>query len=183
MKLYPSCDHHDFRNINCVNSYLMVSLPDRSNFLEVNKVIKEIEYKSEWWPIFSCWIVASFSTMGSLFFSEVMAFTPCVLCWYQRIAMYPLTIIFLIGAFQPVKYAIRFSLPLVLVGWMIALYHNLLYYEIIPESASPCLEGVSCSTVYINWLGFITIPLLSLFSFSILFTILLILNRSCSHEK
>ncbi|MBT6325734.1 MAG: disulfide bond formation protein B, partial [Bdellovibrionales bacterium] len=49
--------------------------------------------------IFFCWIIALLSTLGSLFFSEIMEFTPCVLCWYQRIAMYPLVIIFLIGAF------------------------------------------------------------------------------------
>lgn len=146
-------------------------------------MIKNIKYKNEWWPIFSCWLIACISMMGSLFFSEVMEFPPCVLCWYQRIAMYPLVFIFLVGAFQPVKYVIRFSLPLVIVGWIIALYHNLLHYEIVPESASPCLEGVSCSTVFIDWLGFITIPMLSFISFSLLLGILITLNRRYNREK
>ena len=146
-------------------------------------MIEDIKYKNEWWLIFSCWILACFSAMGSLFFSEVMEFPPCVLCWYQRIAMYPLVFIFFVGAFQPAKYVIRFSLPLVVIGWIIALYHNLLHYEIVPESASPCLEGVSCSTVYINWLGFITIPMLSFISFSLLLGILITLNRRCNREK
>ncbi|WP_082321816.1 disulfide bond formation protein B [Variovorax paradoxus] len=36
-------------------------------------------------------LVAFASTLGSLFFSEVMKLEPCVLCWYQRIAMFPLS--------------------------------------------------------------------------------------------
>lgn len=144
---------------------------------------KNVEYNKAWISIFICWIIATFSTFGSLFFSEVMEFPPCVLCWYQRIAMYPLVIIFLVGSFQPIRSTFAFSFPLVLIGQLIALYHNLLYYEIIPESASPCLEGVSCSTVFINWFGFITIPLLSLTSFSLMLGILIYLKRNKYYEK
>ena len=132
-----------------------------------NKTMNE-----DWVISLFCWVLTLVSTMGSLFFSEVMEFPPCILCWYQRIAMYPLVLIFLVGAFSPVKQLVNFSLPLVASGWMIAVYHNLLHFEVIPESASPCLEGVPCSTVYINWLGFITIPMLSFLSFSILLIIL-----------
>jgi len=145
-------------------------------------MISEKNKKFEWWTIFSCWLIASFSTLGSLFFSEIMRFPPCVLCWYQRIAMYPLVLIFLVGSFHPIKIAINFSLPIVITGWIIALYHNLLHYGIVPESASPCLEGVSCSTVYINWFGFITIPMLSFISFSLLLSILIITNRRITRE-
>ncbi len=129
-----------------------------------------------------CWIVATLSTLGSLFFSEVMEFPPCVLCWYQRIAMYPLVVIFLVGAFQDSRATFAFSLPLVVIGWITALYHNLLHYGIVPESASPCLEGVSCSTVYIDLFGFITIPILSFTAFSIL-GILLFLMKGVKYEK
>jgi len=146
-------------------------------------MIEDIRSKTEWRLIFSCWILACISMMGSLFFSEVMEFPPCVLCWYQRIAMYPLVLIFLVGAYQPTKYTISFSLPLVTIGWIMALYHNLLHFEIIPESASPCLEGVSCSTVFIDWFGFVTIPMLSFVSFSLLFSMLIILYRRSNHEK
>lgn len=144
---------------------------------------RNIEHDKAWWIIFFCWLIATLSTLGSLFFSEVMEFPPCVLCWYQRIAMYPLVIIFLVGSFQPLKYTVRFSLPLVFIGWLIALYHNLLHFEIIPEEASPCLEGVSCSTIFIDWFGFITIPLLSFVSFSIILGILAFLYRRLSNEK
>ncbi|MCH2535659.1 MAG: disulfide oxidoreductase [Bdellovibrionales bacterium] len=133
--------------------------------------------------ILLCWIVALASTLGSLFFSEVMRFPPCVLCWYQRIAMYPLVLIFLVGGFQTAKTTFAFSFPLVISGWLIALYHNLLHYKIVPESASPCLEGVSCSTVYINWFGFLTIPMLSYIAFSILVVLLILLRKDIKSEK
>lgn len=133
--------------------------------------------------ILLCWIVAFAATLGSLFFSEVMRFPPCVLCWYQRIAMYPLVMIFLVGGFQTAKSTFAFSFPVVVMGWLIALYHNLLHYKIVPESASPCLEGVSCSTVYINWFGFLTIPMLSFIAFSILLILLTLLRKDTKSEK
>lgn len=133
--------------------------------------------------ILLCWIVALASSLGSLFFSEVMRFPPCVLCWYQRIAMYPLVLIFLVGGFQTAKTTFAFSFPLVISGWLIALYHNLLHYKIVPESASPCLEGVSCSTVYINWFGVLTIPMLSFIAFSILVVLLILLRKDIKSEK
>jgi disulfide bond formation protein DsbB len=58
-----------------------------------------------------------------------------------------------------------YALPLSLTGLAIAIYHNLLYYHLIPESITPCKEGVSCTTVQIEWLGVITIPLMALTSF------------------
>ncbi|MCF8060618.1 MAG: disulfide bond formation protein B [Bacteriovoracaceae bacterium] len=133
--------------------------------------------------LFSCWIIAAIATLGSLFFSQIMEFTPCALCWYQRIAMYPLVIIFLIGALKAPESTFIFSAPFVFIGWFIALYHNLLHYEVIPESASPCLEGVSCSTVYIEWLGFITIPMLSLFAFTLIGLLLVSFKRMARNEK
>jgi disulfide bond formation protein DsbB len=145
--------------------------------------IGKVENNKTWWLVFSCWAIATFATLGSLFFSEVMEFPPCVLCWYQRIAMYPLVLIFLVGSFQPVRSSFAFSLPLVLVGWITAIYHLLLLYGIIPETASPCMQGVSCSTDYINWLGFITIPLLSFTAFSLLLGILSFLKVRKFYEK
>jgi disulfide bond formation protein DsbB len=142
------------------------------------------EEKSKAWNIiFACWIIATIATLGSLFFSEVMLFQPCVLCWYQRIAMYPLVAIFLVGSYQSPRSTFAFSFPIVLIGWVIALYHNLLHYEIVPESASPCMEGVSCSTVYINLFGFLTIPMMSFVAFSLMLGALVLLKRKKFYEK
>ena len=135
-----------------------------------------------WVTIFSAWLVASVATLGSLFFSEVMMFPPCVFCWYQRICMYPLVVILSAGLFPVSKSVIKFSAPLALIGWVIAVYHNLLYYNILPESAAPCVRGISCTTVYIEWLGFITIPLLSLLAFSAILILLFLTNKELSHE-
>jgi disulfide bond formation protein DsbB len=133
--------------------------------------------------IFSAWILATIATLGSLFFSEVMKFPPCVLCWYQRICMYPLVLIFLAGMFPVSKSVVRFSLPLALIGWVIAVYHNLLYYNIIPESAAPCVQGISCTTKFIEWFGFVTIPFLSLMSFTLILILILLTHRNLKNEK
>lgn len=133
--------------------------------------------------IFSAWILATLATLGSLFFSEVMKFPPCVLCWYQRICMYPLVLIFLAGMFPVSKSVVRFSLPLVVIGWGIAVYHNLLYYNILPESAAPCVQGISCTTKFIEWFGFVTIPFLSLVAFTLILILILLTHRNLKHEK
>jgi disulfide bond formation protein DsbB len=136
-----------------------------------------------WNLVFLCWIVAMVSTLGSLFFSEVMKFPPCLLCWYQRIAMYPLALLFLVGLFPLQRSIVRFTAPLVGIGLFIAIYHNLLYYNILPESAAPCVQGISCTTVQLQWLGFITIPFLSLTGFSILSILLTLIHRNFKREE
>ena len=130
-----------------------------------------------WTLIFICWIVALISTAGGLFFSEVMELAPCSLCWYQRIFMYPLVIIFIVGCFPLNKLVFKYSIPFIALGWLTALYHNFIQWGIIPESAAPCIEGVPCSATWINWFGFITIPLLSFLAFSFLFIIMIIFYR------
>lgn len=135
---------------------------------------------SNWNLLFLCWFIAAASTAGSLFFSEVMEFAPCSLCWYQRICLFPLLFIFLTGLFPFDGNVVKYALPLTSTGWLIALYQNLLYYKIIPESLKPCTQGVSCSEGYIDLFGFLTIPMLALIGFSILTALLLILKRRIS---
>lgn len=116
-------------------------------------------------PVFVIWLVSLLATLGSLFFSEVMGLPPCVLCWYQRIAMYPMVVITSVGLLSRDRRVASYLWPLVLVGLAVAVYHNLLYYHLIPESITPCAKGVSCTDRQIEWLGFITIPLLALVAF------------------
>ncbi len=122
--------------------------------------------------IFLCFVIASIATLGSLFFSEVMQFIPCSMCWYQRIFMYPLVVIFLLALLYPDDKVFKYSISLVVVGLFFAIYHNLLMFGIIPESVVPCVQGVPCSTKYIDWFGFINIPFLSLISYSLIFILL-----------
>ena len=119
-----------------------------------------------WTLLFGAWLVASVSTLGALFFGEVMKLPPCVLCWYQRIFMFPLVLILPIGLFPFDRKVIRYALPLAVLGWLIAVFHLLLVAGVIPESIKPCTQGVPCSLTVIEWFGFVTIPLLSAAAFS-----------------
>ncbi len=112
------------------------------------------------------WFIALVASAGSLFFSEVMQLPPCVLCWYQRIAMYPLVIVIGVGIVTRDPRVKSYALPLCLAGLLVSIYHNLLYYGLIPDSITPCTEGISCTSIQIEWLGFITIPLMALTAFT-----------------
>lgn len=141
--------------------------------------------ESIWLPLFGAWIVSLLATMGSLFFSEVMELPPCVLCWYQRICMYPLAVIITVGLATEDRGVSRYAWPLALIGLAVATYHNLLYYHIIPDSITPCATGVSCTERQIEWLGFITIPLLSLTAFVMIIGCLLAFHfrmKGSTHE-
>ena len=135
---------------------------------------------TNWTILFLCWLLVTISTLGSLFFSYVVGFAPCVLCWYQRIFLFPLVILLAMGLFPFDKSVIKYALPLAIAGWLTALYHNLLYSGIIPENIQPCSQGVSCTEKYIDLFGFITIPMLSLLSFSTIIGLLIFLLRRTS---
>ncbi len=133
--------------------------------------------------LYIAWLQSIVATLGSLYFSEVMKFPPCVLCWYQRILMYPLVFILAVGMVRKDKKVYTYVLPLSIMGLCIALYHNLLYYQILPESAAPCINGVSCTTKFIEWFGFITIPLLSLIAFTVITICMLLTWKSLEKSK
>jgi disulfide bond formation protein DsbB len=132
---------------------------------------------TSWALIFSCWLIASISTLGSLFFSEIMELTPCILCWYQRIFMFPLVIILFVGLYPLDKKVVRYALPITIIGLLLTVYHYLLFLGFIPENLQPCSQGVSCKDASMVLFGFLPIPLLSLASFSAM-TILLLITRA-----
>ena len=123
-------------------------------------------------PVFAAWLVAATSTLGALFFSEVMRLPPCLLCWYQRIFMFPLALILPLGLFPFDRQVIRYALPLAAIGGLVATFHQMIVAGWIPERLTPCTQGVPCSETVISWLGFITIPLLSLIAFMTIVTLL-----------
>lgn len=130
-----------------------------------------------WGLLFLAWVLAAVSALGSIFFSHIMEFAPCVLCWYQRICLFPLVIILATGLFPFDKRVTVYALPLAIAGWLTAFYHNLLYSGVIPKDLEPCTKGVSCTEKYIDLFGFLTIPMLSLISFSAIVTLLVFLKR------
>ncbi|MBU0674118.1 MAG: disulfide bond formation protein B [Proteobacteria bacterium] len=133
-----------------------------------------------WVLLFACWLIATVSTLGSLFFSYVMEFAPCVLCWYQRIFLFPLVIILTRGLFPFDRSVVKFAIPLAILGWLTAVYHNLLFSGIIPEKIQPCSQGVSCTEEYIDLFGFLSIPMLSLLSLTLITALLILLHRRIS---
>jgi disulfide bond formation protein DsbB len=112
------------------------------------------------------WAQALIATMGSLYLSEILHYQPCKLCWYQRICMYPLVLIILVGILRNDKKLYLYVLPLSLTGLVIAAYHNLLYYGLLPNSQPFCELGVSCTTHYVIFFNLLSIPLLSLIAFA-----------------
>lgn len=126
---------------------------------------------------------ALIATLGSLYFSEIMHLPPCVLCWYQRIAIYPLVVLIPIGLWRKDKELPCYILGLTVPGFLISLYHNLLYWHILPESIAPCVQGISCTTRFIEIFGFITIPLLALAAFSVIIGCVIAHLKLRSSEK
>ena len=127
-----------------------------------------------WTLIFGAWLIATVSTLGALFFGEVMQLPPCVLCWYQRICMFPLVLILPVGLFPLERKVVRYALPLAGIGCLFAVFHVLLIAGVIPESIKPCTQGVPCSEKVIEWFGFVTIPLLAVVAFSAIIALLVL---------
>lgn len=132
--------------------------------------------------LYIAWIAVLIGMVGSLYFQYILHFQPCVLCWYQRTAMYPLVIIIGVGILKKDSGFLWSALPLAIIGLLTAIYQNLLYYNILPESAAPCALGVSCTTRYIDLFGFLDVPQLSLLGFVFVIVILLIYRSTIKKE-
>jgi|SRR3989344_6851029 len=118
------------------------------------------------------------ATLGSLYFSEVLQLRPCPLCWYQRILMYPLALIFAVAILRKDKNVAYYALPFGILGIIISLYQYLLQMtplqRLVPVS---CSELESCSKIdFIVW-GFVTIPFLSLISFAVITLLMFLIMK------
>ena len=114
-------------------------------------------------------LISVCGVFGSLYFSEILKYPPCALCWYQRIALYPLALIYAIALWSDDHAHRKYTFTFIVLGFAMALYHNLLYYGVIEQAIVPCSEGgVSCTSRQLELFGFLTIPLLSLISFSMM---------------
>jgi len=135
-------------------------------------------HPASWPPLFTAWIIALISTLGVLFIGEVMGQAPCLLCWYQRIFMFPLAIILGLAVFRENAGIWFYALPLAVLGWLVAAHHALLYFGVIPEPIKPCTAtGPSCSGEGMMIFGFFPLPLLSLISFTLIAALLLVVRR------
>jgi hypothetical protein len=118
------------------------------------------------------WIVALLATIGSLYFSEVAGFTPCTLCWYQRIAMYPFVVLLGVAALQRAR-SVTGAAALAAIGAVVAGYHVAL--EWIPSlDTGSCAAAAPCTYVWFREFGIFSLPTLALTAFLLILTLLLI---------
>lgn len=131
------------------------------------------------------WLVALVATLGSLFFSEIMHFIPCTLCWYQRILMYPLVIFLGVAMIRNNEDVPYYILPMSILGMIISGYHYSIQKIASIPKLSTCTTDTPCTGQYVNWLDFITIPFLAFVAFTIITTSLVLLARKQkkSHEN
>ncbi|MFC4636912.1 disulfide bond formation protein B [Deinococcus hohokamensis] len=132
--------------------------------------------------LYVAWVVALVATLGSLYFSNVLGFKPCVLCWYQRICMYPLALWLGIAALRGDLGIRRYALPLAVAGWVIALIQNAESWGWIPtlKACAPDPTTVSCNIPWPLWgsgaladlNSVLTIPVLSLIAFTLIIGLL-----------
>ena len=127
-----------------------------------------------WAPLFAAWLIALLATAGALFLGEVMGMTPCVLCWYQRIAMFPLVPILGLSLWRGDGMARTYGLPLAFAGLALAAWHSGLYAGILPAPIVPCTEnGPSCTGEAQMILG-LPIPYLSAVAFAAILACLIL---------
>jgi disulfide bond formation protein DsbB len=110
--------------------------------------------------VWLAWVVALVATIGSLMYSELFHYVPCRLCWFQRIAMYPLAVVLLVGALRR-EVAVKFyAIPIALIGLVISIYHNVLQFFPSLEGTS-CDPLVPCSARSIEMFGFMDLPFMA----------------------
>jgi len=144
--------------------------------------LKETNKDSRESYLFAAWAASIIAMFGSLYFSEIRQYEPCLLCWYQRILMYPFALILGIAVVKK-DYKITFyTMIMSAVGGLISLYHySLQKVPFMADNAVTC-GRVPCTGQYINWLGFITIPFLALTAFIIIFSLSLLVWKNSKEE-
>jgi disulfide bond formation protein DsbB len=145
----------------------------------MEKILRLLKQYALYIAFLQAWV----ATLGSLYYSEIKHLPPCTLCWYQRILMYPLIILLGVAIIRKDNNVIYYVLPFSIIGTMIALYQYLLQMTPLSEpSVISCDALGSCSDIQISYLGFITIPFLSLAAF-VLISIMMILVLKSKSQK
>ncbi|MFC4597724.1 disulfide oxidoreductase [Cohnella hongkongensis] len=151
-----------------------------NNGSEVSTIRKPMS-SSSW--LFVAWAVSVTATAGSLYLSEYLHFTPCSLCWYQRIFMYPLTIVLGVASWRGRKPLVPAgALPLTAIGGAFSVYH-IAVQELPHGESGPFCGPTSCAEDVLNAFGFITVPMLALTAFALIFVSLLLARRSDNESK
>lgn len=138
---------------------------------------------SPWLLLLFAWVVAVAATGAALFLGEVMGMTPCLLCWYQRVAMFPLAIVLGVAAWSGDTRGALYGLPLAAIGAGVALFHSLLAEGVVPALWMPCNAGVPCTNQRLDFLGGVQLPWLSLAAFVLILGLLGACQLAASGKK
>jgi len=140
-------------------------------------LFEDVRRNSIWFAL----AVALTTTLGSLYFSEVAHFHPCPLCWYQRIAMYPLVVALLVGGIRRDRMVWTYVIPPAVIGSGFAIYHTQL--QAYPQQHGPfCKINDPCTVRYVWEFGFVSIPFMALAAFALIITLMLVLRSERSLE-
>lgn len=122
-------------------------------------------------------LISLFSSIFPLVYSEIIHFLPCVLCWWQRVFMFPLVLMFGVALWDKDRKVIRYALPLLCAGFFISVYQNFFYY-FGNNSNLPCdASGVSCyQHIVSEFGGYISIPMMALTAFFSLLTLFAVVH-------
>src|SRR5436309_7950241 len=119
------------------------------------------------YELWAAFLVAATATGGSLFLSQVAGFVPCEMCWFQRICMYPLSILTLFAAYHGDHRVARYLLPFPVIGACVSIYHILIENHVV-ATPQACQVGAGCTVKWIDYFGYMTIPTLALSAFVLL---------------
>lgn len=129
-------------------------------------------------------LVASVATVGSLYFSEVADFVPCRLCWFQRIAMYPLAVILLVAALRRDRGVACYAVPIAAIGACVSIYHYLIEWNPDLEVGNACAAtGPSCSDTWFRELGFVTLSFMALCGFAAIIALTLVTRLAAADQE
>ncbi len=127
---------------------------------------------------------ALISTCASLFYSQIAGFAPCELCWFQRIFMYPQVLLLGLALYKKERHIIDYALSLSVVGAMISLYHNYIYYgKMLSPLCDAAGKGVSCTTKFVVEFGYVTIPMMALTGFILTIAFLLFSKKHATRSN
>jgi disulfide bond formation protein DsbB len=148
-------------------------------------IVVNLESVRTWFWGYELWtafVIASIATGGSLFLSDVAGFIPCEMCWYQRICMYPLSLLTLFLAWHRDYRAARYLLPFPIIGAGVSIYHILIENKVVSKPTQCAVGAADCGTKWINYFGYMTIPTMALTAFALL-TIFLGLAAAGAQEQ
>ncbi len=147
------------------------------------KLLHQVKKSLSTYNYYFVFIISLIATLGSLFFSEVAHLTPCLLCWYQRIFMYPQPLLLYMAFMRIEKTLTPYLILMNTVGAIIALYHIIIQH--MPNlSILPCRMGeVSCTTVQTAWYGYITIPVMAFTAFTLNILLLTLFNQKTKRSS